>query len=171
MTDETLYCYIHPNRPTTLRCNRCERPICAEDAVLTPTGYRCKNCVREHQKTFDTATLQDYILGFATTVILSLIASGLLAALSFVGGFFIWIIAFFGAAGAGTLMANAVLRVIHNRRSRSLFITIAAGVVIGALPVILFGFFTSGFYSLISQGIYIFVATPAVYTRVAGIQL
>ena len=36
MTNETLYCYIHPNRPTSLRCNRCERPICAEDAVLTP---------------------------------------------------------------------------------------------------------------------------------------
>ncbi len=35
---DTLYCYVHPNRPTSLRCNRCNRPICADCAILTPTG-------------------------------------------------------------------------------------------------------------------------------------
>ena len=52
---DTLYCYVHPNRPTSLRCNRCERPICAECAVRTPTGYRCPECIRSQQKIFDTA--------------------------------------------------------------------------------------------------------------------
>ena len=45
-----------------LRCNRCERPICTECAVLTPTGYRCKECVRGQQKVFDTAKWFDYPL-------------------------------------------------------------------------------------------------------------
>ena len=60
MTGETttLYCYVHPDRETGLRCNRCERPICADCAVLTPTGYRCKECVREQKKVFDTAEWQ-----------------------------------------------------------------------------------------------------------------
>ncbi len=167
----TLYCYVHPNRATTLRCNRCERPICAQCAIRTPTGYRCRECVRDQQKTFDTAVWYDYLSGLAVVGVLSLVASSILAALSFLGGYLIWIIAFFGAAGAGALIANIALRIINKRRSRALFITMAAGVVLGALPVILFGFFTGGFSSLISQGIYVVVATPAVYARISGIQL
>ena len=72
MTEETttLYCYVHPNRETGLRCNRCERPICADCAVLTPTGYRCRECVREQKKVFDTAEWYDYLLGFVVAVVL-----------------------------------------------------------------------------------------------------
>ena len=65
----TLYCYVHPNRATTLRCNRCERPICAEDAVLTPTGYRCRECIRSQQRIFDTALWYDYITAFVSSAI------------------------------------------------------------------------------------------------------
>ena len=72
---ETLYCYIHPNRETSLRCNQCNRPICASCAVRTPTGYRCKECVKGQQKIFDTAEWYDYIFGFAMAGVLSLIAS------------------------------------------------------------------------------------------------
>ena len=47
MTDDTnLFCYVHPDRETLLRCNNCERPICTQCAVLTPTGYRCKECIQ-----------------------------------------------------------------------------------------------------------------------------
>ena len=48
-----MYCANHPTVETTLRCNRCEKPICAKCAVLTPTGYRCKECIKEQQKIFD----------------------------------------------------------------------------------------------------------------------
>ena len=48
--NEKMYCYNHPQRETVLRCNRCERPMCTSCAVLTPTGYRCKECVRGQQK-------------------------------------------------------------------------------------------------------------------------
>jgi len=50
---QVMYCYVHPDRETLLRCNRCERPICQSCAVLTPTGYRCKECVRGQQKIFE----------------------------------------------------------------------------------------------------------------------
>jgi len=29
---------------TGLRCNRCSKPICAQDAVRTPVGLRCPEC-------------------------------------------------------------------------------------------------------------------------------
>ncbi len=168
----TLYCYVHPNRPTTLRCNRCERPICAQCAIRTPTGYRCRECVKEQQRTFDTALWYDYLIGLAVVAILSMVASSIVAALSFLGIYLLLIIAFFGAAGAGALIANIALRIVSKRRSRALFITMAAGVVLGALPVSLIGFFVfGGFFSLIGQVIYVVVATPTVYARIAGIQL
>jgi len=166
----TLYCYVHPNRPTTLRCNRCERPICTQCAVRTPTGYRCRNCVREQQKTFDTAVWSDYLIGFGLTAVLSFIASAAISAISFIGGFFLIIISVAIAAGAGALIANMLLRVIR-RRSRALFFLVAASVVIGALPVALFFLYSGNFFSIIWQAIYVVVATPTVYTRFSGIQL
>ena len=92
MTEETtpkLYCYIHPDRETLLRCNRCEQPICSQCAVLTPTGYRCKNCVRGQQKIFDTAQSTDFIAAGGISLVLSFVGSLLvlsLAPLLFGGG-------------------------------------------------------------------------------------
>src|SRR3990172_382923 len=71
----TLYCVNHPDVETTLRCNRCEKPICSKCAILTPTGYRCKECVRGQQKVFETAFWYDYVFGFITAAILSGLAS------------------------------------------------------------------------------------------------
>src|SRR6266852_4657111 len=114
MTQETLYCYVHPNRPTTLRCNRCERPICTEDAVRMPTGYRCRNCVRELQKKFDTAEWYDYIVAFIVAAVGSGLASVLVSILS---NFFFGLAVLFVAPGAGVVIGNLVLRFIKSRRS------------------------------------------------------
>jgi hypothetical protein len=59
---ETLFCYRHPSRETMLRCNNCGQPICTQCAILTPTGYRCPECVRGQQKKFNTAGALDFIL-------------------------------------------------------------------------------------------------------------
>src|SRR5512135_3655593 len=111
---ETLYCYIHPNRPTTLRCNRCERPICAQDAIRTPTGYRCPECIRSQQKVFDTAVWYDYITAFVSAAVGSALASGLVLLSS---GFCVRMGVLFLAPGAGALSWNIVLRFIGQRRS------------------------------------------------------
>lgn len=42
-------CYLHPGRPALLRCSRCERPICAEDAIEAPVGYQCPRCAHGGQ--------------------------------------------------------------------------------------------------------------------------
>ena len=70
-TPPTLYCANHPTVETTLRCNRCEKPICTKCAVLTPTGYRCKECVRGQQKLFETAQWYDYVIVFIVVGVLS----------------------------------------------------------------------------------------------------
>ena len=172
MTDTTLtYCYAHPTRETSLRCKRCERYICPSCAVGTPTGYMCRDCVRERQKVFDTAMWYDYLIGFGVTFVLSLIASiltGLIA--SFIGFFMLFIAAAIGG-GAGAFIADIALRAVKKRRSKSLFISCAVGVVVGALPVVLTLLFTGNMFALLGIGIYVVVATPTVYARISGIQL
>jgi hypothetical protein len=165
-----IYCANHPGVETTLRCNKCGKPICAKCAVRTPTGYRCKECVRGQLKIFDTALWYDYLLGFVIAGILGFFASFLATLvyhLSFIG----WILIIIGAPTAGMVIAEGVRLVTRKHRSRSLFIIIAVAVVLGALPIILFQLFTGNFLGLIFQGIYLFIATPVVYTRLSGIQL
>ena len=171
MTESTtLYCYVHPNRETSLRCNNCNRPICASCAVRTPTGYRCKECVRERQKTFNTSEWYDYVLGFIVAGALSAVATFLVSLIGGIG-FFGWIIIFAGAPTAAVIIAEGVRLVTRRHRSRSLFITVAAGVVLGALPVILYQAFTLNLFGILFQVIYLVIAVPLVYTRLSGIQL
>jgi hypothetical protein len=165
-----IYCANHPGVETSLRCNNCGKPICARCAIHTPTGYRCAECVRGQQKIFNTAVWYDYLLGIVTAGILGFLASllaSLVSGLSFIG----WILIVIGAPTAGVVIAEAVRRVTRKHRSRPLFITISAAVVVGALPVILIQLLHGNFFSLIFQGIYLFIATPVVYTRLSGIQL
>lgn len=169
-TTETLFCYVHPNRETALRCNNCNRPICASCAVRTPTGYRCKECVKERQQIFDTALWYDYILGFVIAGVLSGIASFLVTLIGGIG-FFGWFLIAAGAPTAGAIIAEALRFALRKHRSRNLFITVAVGVVLGAVPTLLFQLFFFDLFGVIFQVIYLVIATPVVYTRLSGIQL
>jgi hypothetical protein len=168
-TTGTLYCYVHPNRETSLRCNNCNRPICASCAIRTPTGYRCRECVRGQQKTFETTEWYDFITGFLVAALLSAIASFLV---TFIGGigFLGWFLIAAGAPTAAMAIAEGVRAVTRRRRSRALFITVAVGVVFGALPLILLQVFTNPF-GILFQVIYLAIAVPVVYSRLSGIQL
>jgi hypothetical protein len=52
-----------------------------------------------------------------------------------------------------------------------LFLTIAAAVLLGALPAILANLLTMNLFGLLFLGIFLFIAIPVVYTRLSGIQL
>ncbi len=175
-------CYVHPNRETSLRCNRCERPICASCAVRTPTGYRCKECVRQQQKKFDSAVWYDYLIVLAVAAVLSAIASALTIVItSIIWGFFI---IFLGPL-AGMTIANTALRLVKGRRSRALNLTLVAGMALGALPVLLLGglpgllvmLFGGGdflstvflFSPLLWQVVYLVTAIPAAYSQFSGL--
>lgn len=165
---ETLFCYNHPDRETMLRCNRCNRPICTACAVLTPTGYRCKECVRGQQKIFDTAQWYDYPLAFVVAAALSFAGSYIA---SFLGFFTIFI-----APIAGVIIAESVRWIVHRRRSRLLWQIATAGVIIGALPrllmILLFaGVGVGSLFALLWPGLYIFLVTSTAYYRLSGIQI
>ena len=173
MTEQTvgtLYCYNHPTRETSLRCNNCNRPICAQCAVRTPTGYRCKECVKGQQKVFNTSEWYDYILGFVVAAVLSGIAASLVTVVGRIG-FFGWFLIAAGAPTAAVVIAEGVRLITRRRRSRPLFITIAVAVVLGALPTFLIQLISLNIFDIVFQVIYLVIAVPTVYARLSGIQL
>jgi hypothetical protein len=125
MTEGTLVCANHPNRETTLRCNRCEKPICAQCAIQTPVGYRCRECVKGQQKTYDNSTTYD--LPIAAMISLVCIG-GATAVLDFLG---FW--GLFVAPVAGGGIAEIVRWAVRRRRSRLLPVAAVAGGVLGVL--------------------------------------
>jgi hypothetical protein len=131
----------------------------------------CRECVRSHQKTFDTAVWYDYVLGFGTSFVLSLIASVITVVFAPMLGFYVIFLAAGIGGGAGILIGNIVLRAIGKRRSKPLFFTCAAGVVAGALAVAAGLFFLGNLYALIWLAIYTVIVTPVVYSRISGIRL
>jgi hypothetical protein len=165
-----LVCYNHPDRETYLRCNRCNRPICTECAVLTPTGYRCKECVRGQQKVFETAQSLDPVIGFVVALVLSFIGSYIARIMGF---FFVFIAPIIG------LGITAVIRyAVKRRRSRLLFQVSTAGAVLGSLPFLLIGLIgllSGGFglsiLGLVWQGLYTFLIGTTVFYRLSGIQI
>ncbi|MGE5224981.1 MAG: hypothetical protein ACM3PY_21305 [Omnitrophica WOR_2 bacterium] len=175
-TPTVLYCANHPQTETTLRCNRCNKPICTKCAVLTPTGYRCKECVRGQQKAFETARWYDYPIAFILAGILSFLGSLVASRL----GFFI----IFLAPIAGGIVAEAVRFAVGRRRSKRLLLLATLGAASGSLlPVLslilflLAGMAFSGaggmgfLLQLIWPAVYAFLVTSTVYYRLGGITM
>ena len=109
---EVQYCAVHTTVETNLRCNKCGRLMCTKCAVLTPVGYRCRECVKGQQATFYNSNKLDPIIQFVITVPLSAIAALLV---SFIGRSFFWIgwmIAFAASSAVGAGIASLVHRAV-----------------------------------------------------------
>ncbi len=145
--EELVYCTVHPTIATSLRCNRCGRPMCTRCAVKTPVGYRCRECVREQQDKFFDAQMRDYLIAGVVALVMSFVAAAILARIGW------FIIVFFLAPAAGGLIGRAIFRLTGRRRGRYTGAVVGTCVVLGALPFLLL--------NPLSIGIYLFVATGA----------
>ncbi|MGE5124004.1 MAG: B-box zinc finger protein [Acidobacteriaceae bacterium] len=165
MTEATpkMYCANHPNIETNLRCNKCEKPICAKCAILTPTGYRCRECVRGQQKVFETAVWLDYPLLFVVVLILAFLGS----LIAFRLGFFTILL----APIAGGVIAEIARAVTRRRRSKRLYLLAGLAAVAGCIPIGLQFIINFSLLGLVWHGIYTVLMTSALYTRLAGIRI
>jgi hypothetical protein len=170
MTTAATYCANHPDRETSLRCNNCGKLICSQCAVHTPTGYRCRECVRGRQRVFETATGADYVLA----VVVSVLLGGAGAWLTGLIGFFTILL----APAAGSLIAEAVRAVTGKRRSPTLFRLTAIGVLVGAAPFVILplayllaGGGMGGLMGALWPLLYAALASSSAYYRLAGIQM
>lgn len=118
---------VQDDGEVTLRCNRCGKPITPETAVLTPTGYRCKECIRGQQKVFNTAKPIDLVIGFVVSALITFGGSWLVPRLGF--------ITLLVAPGVGLLISNAVRVAVKRRRSSTLNLAVLIGSIVGSLPL------------------------------------
>jgi hypothetical protein len=102
--------------------------------------------------------------------VLSLVAS-LLVTLIGGFGFLGLLILGVGASAVGVVIAEAARFATRKHRSRPLFLSVAGGMIAGALPVILFQLLGLNGWGLIAQAIYLVVGTPAMYYRLSGLTL
>jgi hypothetical protein len=173
-----LYCANHPTVETSLRCNRCNKPICSKCAVLTPVGYRCKECVRGQQQIFETVVWYDYLVAGALAAILGGLAGALLVNL---GWFTIFL-----APVAGGAIAEVVRVAVRRRRGRNLYLVAAGAYVVGCLPLFAVGLIVilsgllggggggaglGGLFRLLWPAIYTALAVGTFYTRLRGISV
>jgi len=164
-----------PEETVQLRCNRCNKPITPATAILTETGYRCAECVREQQRAFDTTKKIDPILGFVIAALISFAGSWLAGLL----GFFTILV----APGVGTLITNAVRLAVNRRRSKTLNQAILVGAIVGALPLLIMAILPllSGSRLLLTGGgnllplvwrvVYAALVSSSAYAQARGLRL
>ena len=126
---ETLFCYIHPDRETGLRCVQCTRPICGQCAMPAAVGQLCPECRKERRPTNYKVEPRDLILIGLTAAAIAFLIGALLTVLP---GFGIFISIGAGWLG-GILVVRAIDRVSRTKRGRSVQIAAGGGIVIGAM--------------------------------------
>ena len=175
--EEKTFCANHPDRETSLRCNRCGKYICVKCARRMATGYRCPECVNQQQQTFETALWYDY-----------LIAGVVAAVLTFLGGLIVprlsWFVIFL-APMAGGIIAEVIFRLLNGRRGKYLPWVAVGGVVLSGMIlclipsiVLILSLFNPrggwSFTTLISLGWtvgYIALCASTLYYRLRGIRI
>jgi tetratricopeptide (TPR) repeat protein len=157
LDEEVLYCANHPQVETMLRCNRCSKPICTRCAVQTPVGYRCKECVGQQQAVFYTGGAIDYVIGGAIALVLGGVAAYLM---TLIGA---WFLALILGPAVGIGIAELVRLAVRRRRSRYLWLVVAGGIVVGALPSLLLAL--TSLWSLIALGLFLVLSVGAVAAR------
>lgn len=127
MQNDTTVCEKHPDQETALRCNRCERYMCAQCAVQTPVGYRCRECVRQVEDRFFTGERTDYLVMFGVAGVLAGVSTFLIGFIGFL------LVLVFAAVLLGPSIGEAAWRAVGRRKSRYTREVVMAGTATGAL--------------------------------------
>ena len=122
-----MKCAAHPDVETSLRCGKCNRPICPKCMVETPVGARCPECARLRKlPTFQVGTR--YLLIAAGSGLATAALSGVIWGVinSFTGLFYLNLIL---AVGAGYIIGE-VISITTNRKGGTKLVIIASLAVI-----------------------------------------
>ncbi|MGL4648250.1 MAG: hypothetical protein ACRC1H_02480, partial [Caldilineaceae bacterium] len=118
----------------------------------TPVGYRCKECVREHQNVYFNALPKDDWIALGIAFVVAAIATPIVAFFLGVAGWFSYIIAFLAGGAAGSALAQIIRQAVQRRRSRNMRWFATAGILLGIVA----GSAVLGFAPLFMISVWIF---------------
>jgi hypothetical protein len=135
---EAKRCMRHPETETMLSCGRCGDPICPRCMVHTHVGARCPACAQVKKvPTYDVspkflsrAVVTSVLVSVACAVLFILLYRPLIFRVSF--------LAVLVMVGIGYAIGEATSVAANRRRGRTLQYTVAFGIIIAGVLVILF---------------------------------
>jgi len=147
-------CARHPDIETSLRCGKCDTPICPRCMVQSPVGARCPDCARLTKiptyRVSSSHYLRAGLAGLVSAIVTGLIWGVIESYLPF--RFFSLLI----AAGIGYLIGEAISRSVNRKRGTILAVIGASAVVISFAATYLVDFFR---FDFIDYGAYRIVFT------------
>jgi hypothetical protein len=118
---DALRCYRHQDRPTYVRCGRCEQPICRACSMQGPVGLRCKTCGTLARDPLTNFTRTQLAAGIGV----ALGAGTLGGMVGLQTGFFLSLCA---GPFIGGLICEAILRATGYKRGRLMQLLVVLGI-------------------------------------------
>lgn len=160
----SLWCFLHPNVETVLRCGGCERPICVTCVVQHPVGVRCRECARLRKlPQFDVSPLfyaravgAGIVLAFAGLAVLVVLAVTLRGL-----GFSVVLL---GLVAVGYVVGEGVSRAVNRKVSRGLQYIAAASVILAYVLISIAGIINTsgGLYGILALAVSIYVTVSRI---------
>lgn len=123
-----MKCAIHPEVETTLRCGKCDKPICPKCLVETPVGARCRDCARLQKLPTFQVTTRYYLRAIASAVGMAFACGAAWWAARTVTG--VPYFNFLLAAGFGYAIGEVVALSVNRKRNRGLAIIAGTAVAL-----------------------------------------
>ena len=118
-------CAFHPSVETNIRCAECDRYMCPKDMVLTPVGYKCRECAKPARGQLVHMRPKQLAGAVGAAAAAGVLGGLLLGQMPFR---FFFVTLFFGA-----LVAEAVRRASGGHRGTAAAAIAAVGAVLGGL--------------------------------------
>ncbi len=151
-----MRCATHPKIETSLRCGKCEKPICPKCLLQTPVGARCPDCAKLHRLPTYRVSINYYLRAAGTGLGMAIVC-GIIWGL--VIGFLPLYLNLLLAPAAGYAIGEVVSLSVNRKRGTGLAVVGGIAVVISYLVNILVPWGPSFvFLDLLALALGIFVA-------------
>ncbi len=161
---ELLSCYRHADRETGLRCTQCSNPICVECTRPAAVGQLCPDCAAERRPRNYKVSTTDMLLAGGIALGAGILASVGMILILFQIAFFALLIAFIAAPAYGELLVRLLDQATRAKRGQQMQAAAGIGLALGMLPALLLAVFSGG-WTLLTAGVFIFIAISTVVAR------
>lgn len=161
---DSLWCFLHPNVETVLRCGGCERPICVACVVQHPVGVRCRECARLRKLPQFDVSPRYYARAVGAGIVLAFAGFAVLVVMAVMLRGFGFSVVLLGLVAVGYVVGEGVSRAVNRKVSRGLQYIAAASVIVVYILISIVGIIniSGGLYGILSLAVSSYVAASRI---------